>query len=361
MSAAPLTVRESLVAQAWSCSAIGSALYGSLLTGLIDDYDRHGVTQSMLDGVSERPQHDALPLRYLACAHRLALAGHAPDLARHYPSCGGVWDGSQDVLSDFLATVHRFSDEFRSGVCRNVQTNEVGRAAVLASGFELIGQRYRLPLDQLEIGSSAGLLSCWDHYRYESATTTWGAESSSLSFGPDWWCTPPPQLARRGTTKSFDVTVCRRRASDIVPIDIHTDSGRTTSMSFVWPDQMQRFERLHTAIDIASHVPMSIEQADAGDWLAAQLSSRLREGAATVVFHSIVWQYLPQPTQAAVRGAIERAGATSTDDSPLLWLRMEPATRDHADLQLMSFPFGNDEILAHVGYHGRDIVWLSNE
>jgi len=351
MSGEPVSVRESLVRQAQSCRSIGSPLYASVLSGLIDNYDRGGVTAALLDGVSSQPQHDALPLRYLACAHRLALAGRAAQLARHFPSCGGSWDGSAAVIDDFLTLVTSEHNEFHDGVRRNVQTNEVGRAAVLASGFVEIARRHRRPIDQLEIGSAAGLLSRWDHFRFNTGSSQTGDPASPLVFGPAWWQESPADLGG-------SVVVARRRASDIMPIDIATVDGRLTSMSFVWPDQTARFERLAAAIEIASQHPVEVERSDAGDWLNHRLHHGPTPGHATVVFHSIVWQYLPAATRYQVRRAITNAGKRATVDSPMLWLRMEPAGV-HADLQLTTWPGGENEVLAHVGYHGADIRWLA--
>jgi hypothetical protein len=109
------------------------------------------------------------------------------------------------------------------------------------------------------------------------------------------------------------------------------------------------------AIDIAGRVPVTVEAADAGTWLLANLA--VEPGAATAVFHSIVWQYLPRSTKDAVRSALTRAGEAATSGAPLCWLRMEPAGVT-ADLRLTTWPGGDEVQLATVGYHGADIDWL---
>src|SRR4051794_6129291 len=324
------TVEQALETQAASCAQVGSRLYGVLLTGLLEDHRAGGITAALLDGVSERPVHDAIPLRYLAAGHRLALSGNAPRLAPHYPSCGGEWDGSDRVVGDFLATVEDNEAEFRAGMRRNVQTNEVGRAAVLASGFSLIVARHRLPVDQLEIGSSAGLLSRWDRFFYDTGESSTGEPQSDIRFGPEWWVGD-----RRPTL--LPVEVCRRRASDISPIDVSTTEGRVTMLSFVWPDQVDRIERLRQALKVAAAVPIPVDRADAGEWLGAQLLEAEHagdaNGTARVVFHSIVWQSLPRPTKDRIREVLATAGASATEASPLVWMRMEPESRDHAALR----------------------------
>lgn len=345
------TVDQALERQAASCKAIGSPLYGTLLEGLLDDYRGGGLTAEFLDGVTDQPVHDALPLRYLAAGHLLALAGRADRLAAHYPSCGGHWAGDGRVVDDFLATVADHRDEFVRGVRRNVQTNEVGRAAVLASGFALLSARHALPFDQLEIGSSAGLLSRWDHFGYDTGPSCGGDPAAKVRFGSEWWTNDAPDFARLQPVR-------RRRASDIFPIDVSTAAGRQTMLSFVWPDQLTRIERLRAALVVADEVPMTVDRADAADWLATQLGDGPAQGAVTVLFHSIVWQYLPRTTKDGVRAALAAAGDRAGETNPLCWLRMEPDTLDHAALRLTTWPDRSEEKLAEVGYHGADIVWL---
>ena len=340
-------------AQARSAHRMSSPLYGSLMDALLVDCQARGLTYEILDGVSEKPFDDAVPLRYLATAHRLALGGHAGALTHFYPSCGGSWQG-EDISSEFLALVDEHRDEFASGARRNVQTNEVGRAPVLASAFALITRRHRLPLDQLEIGASAGLLSRWDKYVYDTGTSRLGNPDSALQFGSKWWATQAPDIGE-------PVIVASRCASDISPIDVSTPDGRLTMLSFVWPDHAERVIRLRAALDVAAMTPLVIECADAGEWLAQQLATRPHTGRATVVFHSIVWQYLPTATRDAVRRALFACGERARADAPLLWLRMEPATAEFANVRLTTWPGGVDETLAEVGYHGAVIRWSAGE
>jgi hypothetical protein len=39
---------------------------------------------------------------------------------------------------------------------------------------------------------------------------------------------------------------------------------------------------------------------------------------------------------------------------------MEPATPDHAEVRLTTWPTGEQELLAQVGYHGADIRWVGS-
>lgn len=361
MPGATFTTLESIEHQAAACERVGSALYGSLLRGLAVDHLAGGLTAELLDGVSDRPVHDAVPLRFLATGHRLALAGSAPGLAAVYPSCGGEWSGG-DITDVFLSAVATHRSTFVAGLQRTVQTNEVGRAVALASGFSTIAGRYGPRLRTLEIGASGGLLSRWPSFHVDSGESATGPADSPVRFGPDWFADGPlPPLVG-------SIDVVDRRACDIAPIDATSDDGRLTMLSFLWPDQLERFDRLRAALDVAASDPITVEQADAGDWLARELTTAAPAGTATVVFHSIVWQYLPAATKDAVRAALADAGASAAPDRPLCWLRMEPANADHADLRLTTWagdpdrsPTADmppDELLAHVGYHGAGVAWV---
>ena len=344
-------VADSLRRQAASCAHIGSPLYAHLLDGLCADYVAGGISYEVLNGVTKQPVHDALGLRYLATAHRLALEGSAPELASAYESCGGTWSGT-DLVPAFCRAVEANRDAFTDGVRRNVQTIEVGRAAVLTSGFSLISLRHRLPLTVYEVGSSAGLLSQWMHVRFDTGFSATGPAESPLRFDATWWHQPAPLL-------DPDLTVTAAYASDVAPIDVSDPVGRLQMMSFVWPDQLRRRERLQAAIDVALAHPLHVEQADAGQWIARALGAPLPHGVATVVFHSIVWQYLPVTTRTMLRESLRRAGASATPASPLLWLRMEPDTPERAAVRLTTWPGGYEEVIAHVGYHGADVRWLA--
>jgi len=150
--------------------------------------------------------------------------------------------------------------------------------------------------------------------------------------------------------------VVERSGCDPFPIDPTTRDGELRLKSFVWGDQLDRLERLNAAIAISRRVPATVDGADAADWLDTQLE-RVREAVSTVVFHTIVWQYLGRERQERVGKAIEGAGKSRVD-RPLAWLRLEPG-EEMAELRLTMWPGGNETLLAKSGYHGRPVTWLA--
>ncbi len=329
-----------------ACERAGSHLYAQVLAGLAADFGAGGPSAPLLQPWTTNALADAIPLRLLAAVHRIVLSGRAPDLARFYPSAGGVDAG--DPTPAFLAVLRSHHDEIVDAMHRGVQTNEVGRACSLVGGFHTVAAETGLPLRMLEVGASAGLLLRWDQFSYVAGDRRWGG-AGGLRFD-DPWTDRVPAFAD-------DVRVAERRGCDINPIDPTTDDGVTTLRSFLWPDQVHRRERLDDAIEIARAHPATVDRADAGAWVEAQLA-RPGTGLATVVYHSIVLQYLPRPSFDRMRNSLLAAGSRATADAPLFWLRMEPAGTV-ADLRLRSWPGGDDRLLGTTGFHGPPIEWTA--
>jgi hypothetical protein len=128
-------------------------------------------------------------------------------------------------------------------------------------------------------------------------------------------------------------------------------------VSFVWPDQAERHERLAAALAVATDHPPLVDTGSADTWVVSRLSRERPH--ATVVFHSIVWQYLGRTVQDGMRRALEEAGAATTADPPLVWVRMEPAG-PVADVRATVWTGGirTDHVLAEIGYHGQHMRWL---
>lgn len=346
MPGAPRTAAEVVAFQAEACAKAGSPLYAHILTGVLHDIQAGGVCAELLAGRHDDPFGSALALRFLGAVHRLVLDGRAPELAVLYPSVGGD-PSSGDPVSTFLAVVGAHREEVERGIVAGVQTNEVGRSAVLVGGYAEIARRTGRPLRLLEIGASAGLNLRFDHYAYDTGRQVAGDPDSPVRFTRVWEGTPP-RLPER-----FDVV--ERRGCDRNPLDATTDDGRATLLSFVWPDQLDRIALLESAIEVARRVPVVVDRADAADWADARVREAAR-GAASVVVHSIVLQYLPPDRRRRLRAAIEHAGRHATSAAPIAWLRMEPAG-DRAELRLTLWPGGADEVLATAGFHGHPIWW----
>jgi hypothetical protein len=352
---APGTV-EAFRLQADFCRTMGSPLYAELLIRAADDVEAGGPVASVLDGWIGNPVPDALVLRLMGAVHQLVLAGQAPVLARYYPSAGGkpAWPAAWDA---FCETVAAHAAVVRAALDRHVQTNEVRRCAALLGGFLTVAKAHGLPLRVLEIGSSAGLNLGWDRYRYELTDPTASAGASRAVWG-DLSSPTTIRTAWEGSTEVFatQTHVGARAGCDVAPIDVSDDTQVRRLESFVWPDQLERFTQLRSAIALARRTPPPLVRRAAGEWLVEQLATPVND-VATVVFHSIMWWYMPEEERARVSDVIAAAGARASKRASLAWLRLELMTSPEADLLLTQWTGGAEARLGRADAHGRFVRW----
>jgi len=317
--------------QAEHCARLGSPLYADLLERAAEDAEAGGSVVEVLRGHEDDPPNSMLALRMMGAVRRRVLEGAVPEL---------------ETWSDFRAALSGNVDSIRALLDRPVQTNEVGRCAALLPGF-FAAARTGMPLRLLEVGASAGLNLRFDRYRYAADGFSWGDPASTvvIEFELDGDA-PEPE----------PVEVLERRGCDPQPLDPTTDEGKLTLLSFVWPDQAERLQRLRAALDAAADLPVAVERGGAARWIGERLAESC-EGMATVVFHSIVMQYLPEAERVEFERRLAAVGEEAVATAPLFWLRMEPAG-ERAEVRLTRWPEGEEQLLARVGYHGTPVQML---
>jgi hypothetical protein len=218
---------------------------------------------------------------------------------------------------------------------------------VLLPGFAAIARETGLPLATFEIGASAGLNQVWHHYRYELGDLPWGDATSPVLVRTEWRGAAPALPPR--------IEIASHAACDVAPIDLHADATALRLLSYVWPDQRERLDRLRAAITLARQLNVRVDAADALAWAQDALAPR-RHGCATVLYHSVMWQYLPEPTRTGLRSLIEATGMHATRQAPLAWLAFEPPYADaHMLLTLRLWPGGQARVLARAHPHG---AWI---
>jgi len=342
-------VRSTLTAfhrQATACCKLGSPFTYKLLTTLTEHLSASTMVGDRLLNWPGDPIEDALALRVAGALHALVLTGAAPELAALYPPHQQTSD--QNLGHVIAKILDQHDQDILQFIESPPQTNEVARSAALALGFITIAKRTSLPLALLEIGASAGLNLHWDSFHYDLGGQLIGNADSRPKLTPDWHGPPPPVA---------DVIVKERRGCDLSPIDLRSQSETLRLRAYVWPDQADRRNRLDQALKTTQMSAVAIDEAKATDWTKKQLAHR-RDGVATVVFHSIVWQYIPGDDRVELEAIILAAGQRAGRKAPFAWLRMEPKSPKAAALDLTLWPGGKTERLAEVDYHGRWIHWL---
>ncbi|ACZ88965.1 DUF2332 domain-containing protein [Streptosporangium roseum] len=308
--------------QARGCAELGSPLYAFLLGRVAQDVRAGGPCAEALAGYEDAPGPDAVALRLLGGVHALALTGRAPDLAACYPSTGGAFDPErpEPCWHAFRAAVAGEMEWVRDWMTRPPQTNEVGRANLLITGLLKATQAGPLPVRLFEVGSSAGLNLRADRFRYVSEGFAWGPADSPVLLEGAWAGAPPAWLAG-ATAGQPDLEIVERRGCDLTPIDPLSPDGALALRAYVWPDQTARVARLDGALRVAARVPAEVEAAGAADFLAGV---RLEPGTLTVVWHSIMRQYVPAAEWARVEAELDRLAAAATVEARFAHISFEP-------------------------------------
>ena len=335
-------VRAAFAFQADWARRLGSPFTEHLLGALAVAIDRTTPAGARVLDWAGEPVADALVLRLLGGLNALVRAGEAPALAAAYPPNPLP---SHETLVPLVAAALA-DTRLLPWLDSAPQTNEVARSGVLMPGLMAIAAATRLPLRLFELGASAGLNLRLDRYRYDFGGMTTGPADAPIVLRPAWRGGPPPDAP---------VRVVARAGVDRTPVDLESDRDRL--LAYVWPDQRDRVVRLEAAIAAFRADPVAIDRQDAADWVEARVA--LADGAATVVLHSIAFQYFPAPAQARIAAHLERLGDAATAAAPLAWLRFEfAAASTEPTLRLRLWPGGDDRLLARAHPHGASVEWL---
>lgn len=302
----------------------------------------------MVAGV-DAPPGSVPQIRLLSALHELALAGRAPALAEFYPSAGGS-RSPRDVWPAAASAIEEHFDWLRGRMKLTVQTNEPGRSAVLYLALLWLTDVHRKPIRLLEIGASAGVNLLCDRFCYLEDGRPLGDPESPVRFEQPW--VPAPQIDLAAAEDQLELVA--RAGCDLAPLDPARAEDRLRLLSYMWPDEHWRVDRARIALELAGRSPAPVAREPASSWLAAQLG-HASDGALTVVWHSIVRQYVPEEEWAAVQAAIRNAVG------PTVELSMEPTDAAGQRCELIVRDGSSDKPLrlAWCDDHGPPVVWVA--
>lgn len=353
MDKAPATLDEILRAadiQIMWCQANGAPFTAQVLQAIRENLSTGRTLAQLMVPWPGNPLADALLLRATGALHLMVRTGRAPELAAFYPGHGDKpWDtaAAAHAVEGAVATHRAFVQDILSGP---PQTNETGRSAVLMPGYAEIARRTGLPLSILEIGASAGLNLLWDRFAYRYGDRFIGDANAPVTIEAEWrgpWC----NVERLPT-------VVAKRGCDQAPIDLTAPGAADRLIAYVWPEQKARLARVQAAIALAQREKPPLEKSDAGEWLERQLAAQV-PGAATVVAHTIVWQYIAKETRQKIEALLKATGERATKASPLVWLTLEQYAADQLpEVRLTLWPGGETQKIATAHPHGAWIEWL---
>ncbi len=300
---AVIATTQALAWQAQYCRRAGSPVAAAILDAVRSDVEGGGA----LAGELPRSVRfgDLVGLRVMAAVHRLALERRATGVAMCLPTLGGTpplpgTESAQRFATEVVEALVANDGMLAAMLEWTPQTNETGRAALLRVALSRLGTD--LPVRLREIGASAGL-----NLRADALP------GSPAEFGP------LPAVADR-------------LGCDLHPVDPTTPTGRILLSSYVWVDDVERFNRLGHALAVAREVPAMVVQQDAGEFVE---SLDLVSGTMTVLWHSAMWVYLPLETKARVLAAVEAISARATAEKPFAhvsWEWSDSAVRAHSSM-----------------------------
>jgi hypothetical protein len=291
---------------------------------------------------------DAMPLRVAGGLHWLHLSGEERErLAPVY--AGEVTD--QAAVDEIVAAVAVAWDaKLAPWLDHPPQTNEAGRSSSVMAGLLWLSRRLGPKFEMNEIGASAGVNTMMERYRYDLGGVAVGPADSPMQLKPEWRGDPPPASA---------VEIVAIRGSDIAPIDLSQPAEALRLKAYAWVDAPERMARIEAAAQLAAEKPPLLERKDAGDFVEERLETAQQAGVTRVLYHSVMWQYLPETTRRSITAAMEQAGALATTEKPLAWVRVETnrETFRH-ELSVRYWPGGEEPVLLSEAHpHGAWIAW----
>lgn len=290
---------------------------------------------------------DAMPLRVAGGLHWLHLSGTDDRLAPVY--AGEVTDQAQvDALVTAVAADHDAT--LVPWLDNPPQTNEAGRSASIMAGLLWLAPRLGPKFELFEIGASAGVNTMMDRYFYDLGGVKVGPAASPMRIVPEWRGSPPP---------AGEVEIVSIRGCDVAPVDLSDPVEALRLKAYVWADAQERMGRIDAATRLAAENPPLLERKDAGAFVAERLAAPQDAGVTRVLYHSVMWQYLPQSTRAAITADMERVGTRATVERPLAWVRLETNRQTFRhELAVRYWPGGEESaILSEAHPHGAWVEW----
>ena len=319
----------------WIEVALDSPLYAFLAARIAEDPQM----LALVAAIDNTP-----PLNLLFGGVKLHLTADDA-LAAWYPHLAGsdARRPDEDAYAAFRAhALDRTAEIVEVGATRRTQTNEAGRSAAILPWLIEAASGWEAPVHLVDIGASAGLNLCLDRFDYDYGDTLIAATLPSATS----------LLIRCENRGGFGLptrglTIASRTGLDLEPID-PTDASATAWLeALVWPEHVDRLERLRAALDIRRDTDVAMVAGDAASTLL-ETHERLPAGP-MLVFHTVMAYQL----DASQRDAIDGALAEIATQRPVSRVAMEPVRgAGHQRIQ-SGLGLANADVKASAHAHGR--------
>ncbi len=201
----------------------------------------------------------------------------------------------------------------------------------------------------------------WNQYSYRYSN---GLATGDITIGKPL---APVQIAcQLDTAHGFPVVpammlprVAHCQGVEIYPRDLHNEQDMRWVRAAIWPEELERYRTLDTALAFAQHNPLPMHTGDAGDLLPALLAA-IPTFQTAVVWHSYALNQGP----IEVKQRIEAQIAEASHRLPIYRVALEFASgAAQPSLEWYEYQNGQimrQEILAHCAVHGERMTWLSD-
>jgi hypothetical protein len=264
-----------------------SALYEHLSRQIAGD-------EEMLAWLTRAADPLRVPVNLFAAVHYLVGREPESELARRYAGePGDAWPAFRRFFDDHAAEIGELM------ATRTIQTNEVGRSAVLVPALWHTASRFAgRPIALIEVGPSAGLNLLLDRYcvAYSDGRVT-GDPSSEVSLRCEVVGVSPPLPDGSG------IPIASRAGIDLAPVDVRDPDSVAWLEACIWPDVPGRLERFRAAARLAAADPPELLRGDALELLPTVID-RVPPGQVPVVFATWALAYFSRDGRAALRSEL---------------------------------------------------------
>lgn len=295
-----------------------------------------------------RPLEDAMPLRLAGGHHFLTLTGAD---SRLIPVYRGQVTDQAEVDALVVAVTRDHDAALLPWFDGPPQTNEAGRSASIMAGLLWLSGKLGPRFEMNELGASAGVNTMMDRFHFDLGGVQVGPPDSPMRIVPEWRGDAPP---------CAPVEIVEIRGCDRAPVNLADPVQALRLKSYVWAEVTGRIARIDAAIALAAGRAPEVERMDAADFVDSRLAARQAEHATRVIYHSIVWQYLPDATRTRIEAAMAQAGARATPERPLAWVMLETNRQTFShELIVRYWPGGAEpRVLGRAHAHGAWVEWL---
>lgn len=300
-----------------------SAIYEAWAFGVAAD-------EAVLELLAELPRPKRQPNLLFACSRLLGcpVAG--------YPELRDWLLANWDAVSAQM-------------LVRATQTNEPRRCALLIPPLGMIDG----PVALLEVGASAGLCLIPDRYSYSYDGRLLDPADGPSTVLLECETTGSPPIPQRMPEIAW------RAGLDLNPLDLRNDDDVTWLETLVWPEQQQRRERIHAAIEIVRADPPRLVRGDGIDDLPALVAEAPTDLTLVIVDSASIVYMMPEPRARYLEYVDSLPGHWISNEGRGIVPSAAAQLPETGARELSEFVLALDgNALAFTGAHGQRLDWL---